>query len=488
MNTFRRAQREAKNWWNNYTEVQVLVREATSNDAWGPSTSVMNQICHEAEDVSNYNEMFNMIWKRLTDYEHIKHVFKALVVIDYMMRHSNERFVTDIKLRSDVIRRLQQYKYFNEGQDLGAEVRAKADAVIKLVDDMDYLIHERQVAEKLEGRLQGYSHQYSLEYYGNEKENKNDPFQSARNYEFDNEVKSYDNEVEEQEEKPKKKKKKSKKGKKAKKIVEEEEVLSQAEEEGEHQQIVDEEEEEEEEVKATTTVPPKYVEENDFVTDLMNAPRSKAVWEERDYITGGMNGMNGHAYFDWMNPQEENHMTQEIALFDMPALPAPPMEKNNAANNNNHQNEDMLDLAFMNVKSSSTANPVAATPAPEKDAWDVAKEISVLDNLNTTHEERRWEADRQSRKARESQAPKLKDLVKQPSQKSADPFTAAVQNQGDMSMAIVPASGWNMPLYAPQADNSMAIVPYGSFPAAQSQYGYAYPYYYYPQQQQQSWN
>jgi len=145
----------------------------------------------------------------------------------------------------------------------------------------------------------------------------------------------------------------------------------------------------------------------------------------------------------------------------------------------------------------------------EIDPWDLAREISVLDDLNMTGQERKWKQEREQKLQNQKQGPKLKDLVKASNsnkQLDNDAFMNAVANTVDNSMAIVPAANWNQPLYAPTANpygNSMSIVPYGAFPAMQGQapaqmmYGYQYPAYYppAPQQQQQqqypqqfSWN
>lgn len=40
----RKALREAKNYTKGYTDMQIKVREATSNDPWGPSGSQMAEI------------------------------------------------------------------------------------------------------------------------------------------------------------------------------------------------------------------------------------------------------------------------------------------------------------------------------------------------------------------------------------------------------------------------------------------------------------
>jgi len=431
---------------------------------------LMNKICGELESPANYNEAFNAIWKRLTDYQHLKHVMKSLVLIEYLMKHSHERYVTDVKLRSDVIRRLKHYKYFNDGLDIGAEVRSKAEAVMLLIDDMDHLIKEREIAQRVEGRVQGMSYQYSNMYRNDdtmdeEMKRERDPFQPLPLEHSPEEVK-YD----EVEEKPKKKKKKSKKVKK--------DIQSTEEHEGNEleEQTVDQDSDIPVVCATQQVSPPVYAkqEESDFVSDLMSAPRP--IFQSHDLITNGTNGAVSNQ-FNWLAPaHQDHHLSKELALFDVA------QETSDAiAVPQSNDSDTKPDFSFVPQK--APEEPVHK----EVDAWDLAKEISVLDNLNMTGEERKWKQNKEQRKLRETQAPKLKEMVKRGSkQVDADPFKAAVQGDNGNSMAIVPVDAWMTPMNNPQY--SQAIVPYGSFPAASvgpTQYGYNYQYPYY--QQQYTW-
>jgi len=387
----------------------------------------------------------------LTDYQHIKHVLKALALVEYLMKHSGERFVADVQVRSDVFRRLKHYKYYKDGVDIGEEVRAKAGNIMMLIEDMDHLLKERAIAQRIDGRIESVSYQYS-NHYSKDEDVKQDtnPFGSMQ--EKSPEEIKYD-----EEEKPKKKNKKAKKTKKVKEIDEEPETIGHMDDEGEQPLEV--------QVSERIETPPIYhEEESDFVSDLMNAPRP--IMQSHDLITGGMNNAVSN-HFNWLAPQEQDTLTQEIALFDVP------------------QQKDEIVMKHVDVADVLNFAPaqVHNNDEPRKkevDAWDLAKEISVLDDLNMTSEEKRWKTQKEERKLKLQQGPKLKELVKQNSRPMAsDPFQAAIQGDPN-SMAIVPAAAWNTPMYNPEY--SQAIVPYGSFPAV-----YGYPQYpYYPQQY--SWN
>ena len=55
----------------------VQVREATSNDPWGPSGSQMADISDLTYNVVACNEIMTMLWKRLNDDKNWRHVHKV---------------------------------------------------------------------------------------------------------------------------------------------------------------------------------------------------------------------------------------------------------------------------------------------------------------------------------------------------------------------------------------------------------------------------
>lgn len=60
--------------------MQKKVREATSNDQWGPSATLMAEIADLTYNTVAMAEIMKMIWKRLNDHgKNWRHVYKALV-------------------------------------------------------------------------------------------------------------------------------------------------------------------------------------------------------------------------------------------------------------------------------------------------------------------------------------------------------------------------------------------------------------------------
>lgn len=59
----------------------LQVREATSNDPWGPSSSQMADISDLTYNVVACNEIMTMLWKRLKDDKNWRHIHKVSVTM-----------------------------------------------------------------------------------------------------------------------------------------------------------------------------------------------------------------------------------------------------------------------------------------------------------------------------------------------------------------------------------------------------------------------
>jgi len=48
-----------------YTEVEAKVREATNDDAWGPTGAIMQEISQYTFTYEHFPEVMTMLWKRM---------------------------------------------------------------------------------------------------------------------------------------------------------------------------------------------------------------------------------------------------------------------------------------------------------------------------------------------------------------------------------------------------------------------------------------
>ncbi|XP_046448723.1 epsin-2-like isoform X16 [Daphnia pulex] len=146
--------RNIKNIAHNYTDAQVKVREATSNDPWGPPSSLMSEISDLTYNVVAFSEIMQMIWKRLNDHgKNYRHVYKALVLLDYLVKTGNEKVAQQCKENIFAIHTLRDFQYYEEGKDQGVHVREKSKALEALLKDDERLKNERIKALKARERF-----------------------------------------------------------------------------------------------------------------------------------------------------------------------------------------------------------------------------------------------------------------------------------------------------------------------------------------------
>lgn len=49
----------------NYTEIEAKVREATNDEAWGPTGQIMQELAHSTFTYEHFPEVMSMLWKRM---------------------------------------------------------------------------------------------------------------------------------------------------------------------------------------------------------------------------------------------------------------------------------------------------------------------------------------------------------------------------------------------------------------------------------------
>ncbi|XP_052405841.1 epsin-2 isoform X1 [Carassius gibelio] len=147
--------RQMKNVVNNYSEPEKKVREATSNDPWGPSSSLMSEIADLTYNVVAFSEIMTMIWKRLNDHgKNWRHVYKALTLLDYLIKTGSERVALQCKENIFAIQTLKDFQYIDrDGKDQGINVREKSKQLVVMLKDDDRLKGERSQALKTKERM-----------------------------------------------------------------------------------------------------------------------------------------------------------------------------------------------------------------------------------------------------------------------------------------------------------------------------------------------
>ncbi|XP_069678981.1 telomere length regulation protein TEL2 homolog isoform X1 [Periplaneta americana] len=144
----------------NYTEIEAKVREATNDDAWGPTGALMQEVAQGTFTYEHFPEVMTMLWKRMLqdNKKNWRRTYKSLLLLNYLVRNGSERVVTSAREHIYDLRSLENYTYIDEfGKDQGINVRHKVHELIDFIQDDDKLREERKKAKKNKDKYVGMS-------------------------------------------------------------------------------------------------------------------------------------------------------------------------------------------------------------------------------------------------------------------------------------------------------------------------------------------
>ncbi|KAF7991454.1 hypothetical protein HCN44_008766 [Aphidius gifuensis] len=153
---------KATNVVMNYTETEAKVREATNDDAWGPTGAMMQELAQATFTYEQFPDVMSMLWKRMLqeNKRNWRRTYKALLLLNYLVRNGSERVVTSSREHIFDLRSLENYSYVDEtGKDQGINVRHKVRELIDFIQDDDKLRDERKKAKKNKDKYIGMSNE-----------------------------------------------------------------------------------------------------------------------------------------------------------------------------------------------------------------------------------------------------------------------------------------------------------------------------------------
>ncbi|KDQ25492.1 hypothetical protein PLEOSDRAFT_1113460 [Pleurotus ostreatus PC15] len=141
---------QAKNVVLNVTEMEAKVREATNDDPWGASSTLMQDIAQGTFNFQQFNEIMPCIYARFMEKEarQWRQIYKALQLLEYIIKHGSERVVDDARSHISTIKMLRNFHYIDEkGKDEGINVRNRAKELVELLSDVEKIRTERRKAK-----------------------------------------------------------------------------------------------------------------------------------------------------------------------------------------------------------------------------------------------------------------------------------------------------------------------------------------------------
>ncbi|KAH7833245.1 hypothetical protein Vadar_004438 [Vaccinium darrowii] len=128
--------------------IEQKVLDATSNEPWGPHGSLLADIAQATKNYNEYQMIMVVIWKRINDTgKNWRHVYKALIILEYLVAHGSERVIDEIREHAYQISTLSDFQYIDSGgRDQGSNVRKKSQSLVVLVNDKERIQEVRQKA------------------------------------------------------------------------------------------------------------------------------------------------------------------------------------------------------------------------------------------------------------------------------------------------------------------------------------------------------
>lgn len=142
--------RKAQNAVLNLSDMEAKVREATNNEPWGASSSRMAEIARGTFNYKDREEICNMIFRRFTEKSahEWRQIYKALQLMEYLVKHGSERFVDDARANVNLVSMLKSFHYIDsKGVDQGINVRNRARELSVLLGDEARIRQERRKAK-----------------------------------------------------------------------------------------------------------------------------------------------------------------------------------------------------------------------------------------------------------------------------------------------------------------------------------------------------
>ncbi|KAG2066697.1 ENTH-domain-containing protein [Suillus decipiens] len=141
---------QAKNVVLNISEMESKVREATNDEPWGASSTLMQEIAQGTFNFQNFNEIMPCIYARFMEKEarQWRQIYKALQLLEYLIKHGSERVVDDSRSHISTLKMLRNFHYIDDkGKDEGQNVRNRARELVDLLSDVEAIRTERRKAK-----------------------------------------------------------------------------------------------------------------------------------------------------------------------------------------------------------------------------------------------------------------------------------------------------------------------------------------------------
>ncbi|KAJ2522059.1 Epsin-3, clathrin recruitment and traffic between the Golgi and endosome [Coemansia sp. RSA 2049] len=142
----------------NLSEVEIKVNEATGPEPWGASGTLMREIADATHDRKNFEDIMAAIYLKINDTDpgSWRQVYKALQLVEYLVKNGSERVVDDVRSHVTIIKTLKNFHHIDaNGKDQGINVRHRSKEIVDLVQNKERLREERKKAKDNRHKFEG---------------------------------------------------------------------------------------------------------------------------------------------------------------------------------------------------------------------------------------------------------------------------------------------------------------------------------------------
>ena len=106
------------------TELDKKLAEATTNEPWGASSTLLSEISRATYGYDDFKTVMVLVWKNLLLTGSLwRVVYKTLNLLDYIVRNGSERVIEDCRDHMRDLKALQKFEFIDpEGKDTGINV------------------------------------------------------------------------------------------------------------------------------------------------------------------------------------------------------------------------------------------------------------------------------------------------------------------------------------------------------------------------------
>mmetsp|Transcript_6369 Transcript_6369/g.12168 ORF Transcript_6369/g.12168 Transcript_6369/m.12168 type:complete len:317 (-) Transcript_6369:59-1009(-) len=156
LDKLRNAAEDAINAAKPKSDHEALVFECLSHKNWGASSTIMNNIARDTYDYDKYPSIAKLLWEGLDGRPAAwRVVFKALTLLEHLIKNGSERVIDDARNRDHKLRSLYNFNYYEGSVDRGSGVREKSKQIVELLQDNERIREERERAKELRDKFAG---------------------------------------------------------------------------------------------------------------------------------------------------------------------------------------------------------------------------------------------------------------------------------------------------------------------------------------------